>query len=516
MLEEQGVIALEDPLATHLPDVQISNAWAGEAPVRLSHVLEHSGGLNDIAFRHYFISSSETGLARAVEVYTPYRARWRPGVRTSYSNAGPILAGRVLEVVTSQPFEEWMQARLFNPLGMHDSVWTVTEAQRTNRLASSYGADGVTREPVIDPPGRPSGGLNTTVVDLAQLPRLMLARGNLDAVRYFSSDSARRLETPATSAAARGGLVHGTAPGNVADVAGQTVWYGHDGTIDGFRAAARYSTELDAGYVILTNSLSPEFEAVERMVRTYLERGLAPTEPQAVSMDAEKALRATGQYQTLTPRRHFLAPLIGLTQWEGARFDGERLRFRQESLVHVGGGRFQGTGQAAPSTILLEIAGRYELHTGTGAYRRVPAAELWIKVGAVSITILALAGSIFYAFVWGPSLVMGRLSARGGATVRALPCAGLILAVSAGLAPLIMLQTASFETLGRPSPGGWLVYALTILGPAAALIATGAVMKGRGAGRAVMIFASLQSGIALMISAYLVWGGWFALRIWNA
>jgi CubicO group peptidase (beta-lactamase class C family) len=516
MLEEAGALDISDTLATHLPKVPVSNRWAESDPVRLSHLLEHTAGLNDIAFRHYLISSSDIDLETAVELYGPYTARWRPGTRTSYSNAGPILAGRVLETASGQSFTDFMHSQLLNPLGMTDSSWTVTEAAENGQLARSYQSDGLTPEPVIDPPGRPSGGLNTTARDLAQLPRLMLARGTLDGVEYLRPETARRIEHPTTSSAARAGLAFGLGLGNESDVAGPTVWLGHDGTIDGFRAAARYSHDLNAGYVILVNALSPGFEGIENELRTYLEEGMSLPVIDAVLLAPEVVDRIEGQYQTITPRRELLAPIIGLTQWEGASLDGSRLQFRRESLIHVGNRLFHAEGHVVPSTVLIETNGRMELHTGFGAYRQVSKFELWTKVSAIGLSAAVMAAAIFYALIWIPSFALGRLRKRGGPAPRAWPATALLLALSAALMPLVVLQTASFETLGQPSLTGWTLFVLTILAPISVFIAVASLVRAHRASLPVIVIGALQCTISLIICCYLAWGGWFALRIWTA
>jgi hypothetical protein len=75
-------------------------------------------------------------------------------------------------------------------------------------------------------------------------------------------------------------------------------------------------------------------------VRRYLER--AQPVPAVIAQPVTAAQREawSGQYQTVTPRQQLLAPVIGLTQWEGAVFEGDTLRFKGRQWTHVGNGRF--------------------------------------------------------------------------------------------------------------------------------------------------------------------------------
>lgn len=515
MLVEDGALDLDAQVSSFLRDLDIGNRWESSDPVRLVHLLEHTSGLSDIAFRHYFIEGGGETLEEAVRLYTPYRVRWRPGTRTSYSNAGPVIAGRMIELASGETFTGFVQRRLFAPLGMTDSFWT-REPVFAQRIASSYGSDGQTVERFIDPAGRPSGSLNTTALDLAQLPRLMLGRGTLDGVTYFSPETAALIERPSTSDAARAGLGHGHGLGNEADVSGRTVYFGHDGTIDGFMAAARYSLELDAGYVLIANALSPAFEEAEQLIRDYLERGLDP--PVATPVELPEAMRqsAGGQYQTMTPRRPLLSPLIGLTQWEGMAVGDSHLTFRGERYIHVGNGQFQAEGHAAPSLVWIDSGGRHELHAGFGAHRRVSSIEMWAKVAAVTLTVLVLLTTLLFAAVWVPSAFLGRLRSRGGVAARFWPTLAVAGSTGAAFAPLIVLQTASFEALARPTTASLAVFALSIAAPVIAIAALWMVTRSERVSTPVRVILVTQCMVAAMVCGYLAWGGWIGLRIWTA
>lgn len=515
-LVEEGRLSLDAEVATLLPDLAIRNPWRERDPVRLVHLLEHTAGLDDIGFRHYLLEGRDIPLSEAVDLYGPYRSRWRPGTRTSYSNAGPIMAGRVIEAVSGERFQDFMARRLTDRLGMTSASWTMTP-QMAGRLSRSYSARDLTEERFMDIPGRPSGSLNVTARDLARLPLLMLGRGTLDGVTYFTPATADRLETPAGNDAARAGLRYGYALGNVADTRGRTVFHGHDGSIDGFVATYAYAPQIGAAYVLMANRASDEVLEAAQLVRRYLERDVAA--PVAVSqIIPERDRRAwAGQYQTLTPRRHLLAAVIGLTQWEGASFEDDTLLFKGQRWTHVGDGLFQAEGEAAPSLAILETDEGIRIQSGIGAHRRVPDLEMSVKLAALVLFVAALVSALAYACLWAPSAFMGRLHDRGGVALRLWPCLAILLSAASALVPLALLQTDDLMVLGRPSAAGWLAFAVTLAAPFATVVAAIlAARPARNANRVSRILAVFCTLLAATACIYLAGQGWTGLRIWHA
>lgn len=516
MLVEEGRLKLDAEVSTLLPDLAVRNPWRSSDPVRLVHLLEHTAGLDDIAYRHYLLEGRDIPLSDAVQLYGPYRSRWRPGTRTSYSNAGPIIAGRIIEIASGEPFPTFMAGRLTDRLGMASASWTKTP-EIASRLSHSYRAGDLVEERFMDIPGRPSGSLNITAADLARLPLLMLGRGTLDGVTYFTPETAAQIETPADNDAARAGLKYGYALGNVADTRGRVVFHGHDGSIDGFVATYGYAPEIGAGYVLMANSTADEVMDAAKMVRRYLERDVpAPTiVAQPVSERDRKAW--SGQYQTATPRQHLLAALIGITQWEGASFEADTLRFKGQRWLHVGKGLFQAEGEAAPSLAIIETDEGVSIQSGIGAHRRVPDLEMFAKFSTVLLFLAGLVGAGFYACAWAPSALMGRLKGRGGLMLRLTPLLAIGLAAAAAVGPLVLLQTDDLMVLGRPSPLGWAAFAVSLAAPIGALAALAMGVKPpQNANRLSRIFAIVCGVLASVVCLYLAAHGWIGMKIWEA
>ena len=516
-LVEQGRLALDAPMATLLPEWPLPGPADATRPMRLEHLLEHSAGLDDIHYRHYLIEGADITLAQALPLFGPYRARWAPGEGTAYSNAGPIVVGRVIESLGASPFDEHMARSVTGPLGMPSARWR-RDAQQADMLAASYGLDARTPERFVETPGRPSGSLSVTARDLARVPLMLIGRGVIDGRPVLQPSSVQRMERPGTSVAARQGVPIGWGLGLRADADGRTVFYGHDGSIDGFVAQFAYAPDIGAGYVVMANMGSDAALEVGRLVRSYLERALPPAEAVPVPLDASQRARWAGQYQAFTPRQELLRAVIGLTQWQGVAFDGDAMRYEGARWTHVGQGRFQKEGAAAPALLFVERDGRVELHAQHGAKRRVGSLEMTAKQVGIGLTLLAALASVVALPIWLVAAARGSLASRGGLPQRLWPTAALALALVVPLGVLALLGTGDIEVLGRPSAAGWAIFAASWLAPA---VTVGAVLRlarhrGTAMGAPARALAWLQVAMATVVLGWLAAHGWIGIRIWDA
>ncbi len=147
MLVDEGKVRLDDPVEKYLPEFK--GQWLAveqdhdhmllrrpEHPVTVRHILSHTSGMP-------FKSAMEEPtldllpLRDAVRSYAMTPLQFEPGSKYQYSNAGINTAGRIIEVVSGIPYEEFLQKRLFEPLGMKDTTFW-PDAGQLARLAKSY------------------------------------------------------------------------------------------------------------------------------------------------------------------------------------------------------------------------------------------------------------------------------------------------------------------------------------------------------------------------------------------
>lgn len=212
ILVEEGKVSLDDSVRKYLPDFvpKIMGLAADgihvvlEPPrhsVTIRSLLSHTGGIT-------FRSSLETPtldafpLSVRVASYSLEPLMFEPGSDWSYSNAGINTAARIVEVVSGMKYEEFLQKRLFDPLGMKDTTFWPSHEQ-LNRLAKSYKANESGNDleevsitqlhyPLDDHSHRypmPAGGLFSTAADIARFCQMLLAGGVYDGKRLLTKVS---------------------------------------------------------------------------------------------------------------------------------------------------------------------------------------------------------------------------------------------------------------------------------------------------------------------------------------
>ena len=212
MLVDEGKISLDDPVSQHLPEFAGQMVVAEEdddhkllrkpsRPVSIRDLVSHTGGL--LPWFHdgrlNVGSLRERTLACAL---TPLR--FEPGTKWEYGNGGFEVAGRLIEVLSGEPLEAFLQTRLFGPLGMTDTTFWPSEEQVT-RLAAPYGV-GLSEAqlpftyPLAEMSGSPSpgGGLFSTAGDCLAFCRMVLAGGVFDGKRLLSESAVRAMATTQT------------------------------------------------------------------------------------------------------------------------------------------------------------------------------------------------------------------------------------------------------------------------------------------------------------------------------
>ena len=209
-LVEDGLVALSDPVARHLPAfdglklrVRAAEAVAGRgleeirAPSRavtvrdlLTHTSGMGGGYPE-SMKDLFMNRHLT-LKEAVNAFASEPLEAEPGARWGYSNMGIATLGMIVETVSGRPFEEYLAERIFTPLGMKDTHFFVP-TQKVQRVASIYrlSQGRLVRDHRYDMRpaalySMPEGGLYSTAPDLFRLHQMMLDGGALEGKRVLS------------------------------------------------------------------------------------------------------------------------------------------------------------------------------------------------------------------------------------------------------------------------------------------------------------------------------------------
>ena len=206
MLQDEGKLAVADPVAKYLPEFANLKTPSGQpANLTLTQILTHTSGLGEASGP---AEQQARTLADLVPLWLAAPMQYEPGDKWKYTQSGINAAARIVEVVSGMTFDAFVQKRIFDPLGMKDTTFYPTDAQRA-RLATGYaknkdtGAlESVPPRPEFGRRNRPpqgNGGLYSTAPDYARFCRMLLNGGTLDGRRYLSDRAMTFLTTSQTA-----------------------------------------------------------------------------------------------------------------------------------------------------------------------------------------------------------------------------------------------------------------------------------------------------------------------------
>ena len=243
LLVDEGKVKLDDPIEKYLPEfkelkVASENGAELKKPSRLVTVRDVMSHTSGMPFKSAKENPTLDGLPLkdAVLSYASTPLTHEPGSKYQYSNAGINTGARIIEVISGMSYENFMDQRLFNPLGMKDTTFWPNEEQ-VSRLAKPYkpSADKTKLEettisqltyPLSKRDNRypmPAGGLFSTGADVATFCRMLLKGGELNGKRYLSAEALKTMTSKQTGDAVKDGYGIGWSTNGIT--------YGHGGAL---------------------------------------------------------------------------------------------------------------------------------------------------------------------------------------------------------------------------------------------------------------------------------------------
>ncbi|MEM7117079.1 MAG: serine hydrolase domain-containing protein, partial [Chloroflexota bacterium] len=254
-LAEDGVLALDDPLAGWLPEV--ANQLPFGDHITLRHLLTHTSGLFNIVEHEAYYADifAEANIDEDAGTVTldcvqrdPHdtlaryvygkEALFEPGARWHYSNTNYTLLGMVIEAASAMPLTEAYRTRIYEPLGMASTFLDCYEEPLID-VVHGYTGFGVAVTDITELQesiGWSAGGLVSTAPDL-----IAFARGLFSGALFDNPESLVAMTTPAPGSSYGLGIA----------LQGRNM--GHAGGIAGFRSLLNYESEHDTVVVMLYN-----------------------------------------------------------------------------------------------------------------------------------------------------------------------------------------------------------------------------------------------------------------------
>lgn len=517
-LISEDKLTLDTPLRQVLPDLALNNPWLASDPVRIRHLLAHTSGLDNVRFWQAFSlqPAPDTPLAAAFDGGgNLLRVRSRPGSRYAYSNMGYGLLGIVIERVTGQPYERYLDAQLLRPLGMADSTFAFvsqTGPQADPRLAMGYFEHGVA-QPAVPQYLRPAAQFTTTAADMGKLAQFLMGDGKLQGTQFIDLALMGALSEPAGTDAAQAGLTTGHGLALAVRDRHNVVGACHPGTAVGFRAMLCIYPEQGSAFFVAfnTDAERADYERFNRLLLRDLELPLRAPAPQGTP--APTVENWQGVYVPSPSAMASMAWVDAVFGFTRLKWDGESLflipfQGEPKELEPVGGLLFRASDRSTASHVLMQEDGKHVLSDGLRSYERASMLRMLVLWGSLALG----AAGLLYVLVVGVWRAALRRLGRGDHLFAPL------LSLLSLLLPLPFFYFQSYLRLGDVTIASVLLALVTGALPLATAFGLARCWRSRGtlaeAGSwAKWDWVALLAALQLLL--VLAWWGLLPLRLWQ-
>ena len=263
-LVENGKIDLDAPAENYLSRWKLPKSAFDHKKVTVRHLLGHTAGISVHGYPGFppdtklpTLEASldgENGPARANEKVEIIAA---PQTEFKYSGGGYSILQLLIEEVTGQSFEDYMEMTIFRPLKMKNTSFIIDRKILKNS-AKPYDKEG--KEIYLERfTAKAAAGLHTTLDDL-----VLFAKGSLKGNKVLSESSINTMKTPSKLSKGNYGL------GHVIYSFGNIVLKGHTGTNTGWESAFLLDSENDFGIIMLCN-ISEGDRVMRKILRQWVQ-----------------------------------------------------------------------------------------------------------------------------------------------------------------------------------------------------------------------------------------------------
>jgi CubicO group peptidase (beta-lactamase class C family) len=257
MLAAEGVLDLDAPVTKYLPELHFAPP-IDPAQTTLRRFLSHTSGIENsaVVFRTaYSGEHTSKDLVRILSLSTPGKGGFR------YDNLGYVVASLVVERVTGKKWQEVLDQRLFEPLGMHRTTAYMSEARR-HRIASPYDMNDAGQMSFleygwkVDSTMHAAGGIVTTPADLAKWLEASLTQGRIGGRQVLPAAAFAEAQRQQTPAKRDSFLFNSSGYGfgwYQSDLHGEKAIY-HGGGYEGWRSIFSFLPEKGIAVGVMTNA----------------------------------------------------------------------------------------------------------------------------------------------------------------------------------------------------------------------------------------------------------------------
>ena len=282
-LIEQGKLDLDRDVNDYL-DFAIPKTYA--EPVTLRQLLTHTGGFEETLKNLFVAHESDIKPLRAYLVNEMPARIFPPGKIPSYSNYGFTLAGDIVERVSGEKFERYVESHILKPLGMNSSTFDQPlPPQLAPQMSKGYLSASKKPRDFEWVQAAPAGALATTAADMTRFMLAFLQDGSVDGVAILKPETVRQMQTrqfelnPMICGIGITFMEYWMKPVRAVGHAGDTVYFHSDMVL---------IPDAHVGYFISYNSLGKNVGGGRgEILRAFMNRYFPNPDERKVDVDAE-------------------------------------------------------------------------------------------------------------------------------------------------------------------------------------------------------------------------------------
>ena len=256
LLQERGKLNVNDTIEKYIPTYKYANK------ITIHQLLTHTSGV------HCFLKNNDPEFFKNMEnmdkyhteeevfdYFKNYELDFEPGSQYSYSNAGYILLGFIIERVAKQPFKDFVKENIFDVVGMRDTFYDETDIINKDRMATGYNlplSNHTVARNLHVSITYTSGGIRSTVDDMYKWDQCLYNNSVL------SPQSLRAIFTPYKNNYGYGWWIDSL---NIQGKQFKQIW--HWGCTMGYHGIISRLTDEKTTLIILQNTTSPNLDSPE-------------------------------------------------------------------------------------------------------------------------------------------------------------------------------------------------------------------------------------------------------------
>ncbi len=521
-LQQEGRISLKDTVRDWVPEIEFTNPWEKTSPVLVEHLLEHTTGWDDLHLADYALNDPKLTLKQALDFMPHSRtSRWMPGTRMAYCNSGPPVAAYIIETITGDSFEAYIQKHFFNPMGMENMTYFSSVAYKSLG-ATLY--NGKKPQKYWNISVRPSGAINASPKDMTKMLKFFVNRGRVNGVQLISEASLRRMETPVSNSGAGAGLQIGYGLSNYSSPHKSFIYRSHGGGVNGGLTDFSYLPDHKMGYAVMINSANGDaLYRISTLIRDFQTSGLPAHKTTSKGKKIAHPNNINGYYIAINPRvqlTYYLERILNIRHiWSNKDFlfssgllGGQTQTYR---ALHEKQYISQETGKISLVQVTDPLAGDV-IHADSSVLRRVSPLIVFGQLILTGAWLLYMAGSIILGSIWFVRYWKGKTFSKNSVSIGLWPYVTSMLVLTEIVLSMIG-GNDPFELLGKMSFVSVSIMVITIL---FAIFSLGSfiniILKWRAnVNRKIYWHLAVLSCLHLLATSYFLWFGVIGIKTWT-